>query len=83
MIKIEINKNNLVKVTKIILNNLKEDIKNIKDKDEKLALYYLKINGKDYYYSYNLLKDAPEEVKDSYRLVNINKAKMLLENQIK
>ena len=82
MIDIEINKKNLRKLTSIILKNLQDDLKKTKNKKEKIALYYLKINDKNYYYSYNLKKDAPLEVKSSYRLVDSSYAQTLLKSQM-
>ena len=82
MIDIEINKKNLKKLTSIILKNLQDDLKNVKDKNKEIALYYLKINGKSYYYSYNLIKDAPEEVKSSYKIVDAVYAQTLLKSQM-
>ena len=49
---------------------------------DQIALYYMRINGIDYYYSYNLLKDTNIELKDSYKLVDIKHAFMLLRNQM-
>ena len=69
-------------MTQILLNNLKSDIlKGIK-KNEKLALFYININDKRYYYSYNKLEDSLEEIYDSYKVVNYKKAEKLLTNQI-
>ena len=65
-----------------MLNNLKsEGLKN-KQKDEKITLFYIDINNKKYYYSYNILEDNLEEVYDSYKVVNYKKAERLLTNQM-
>lgn len=45
-------------------------------------MFYININDKIYYYSYNKLEDSLEEVYDSYKVVNYKKAEKLLTNQI-
>ena len=81
MIIIKINYEKLKEITKILLKNLKGDFEK-KNKNEKLALFYIDINNKKYYYSYNALEENLEEVYDSYRVVNYKKAEKLLIKQI-
>lgn len=61
---------------------MKSDITSGKKKSDKLALFYIDINNKKYYYSYNILENSLDEVYDSYRVVNYNKAEKLLINQM-
>ena len=82
MIIIKINYEKLKEITKILLNNLKSEVLKRKQKEEKIALFYIDINNKKYYYSYNILKDNLEEVYDSYKVVNYKKAERLLTNQM-
>lgn len=79
---IKINYEKLKEITKILLNNLKSEVLKRKQKEEKIALFYIDINNKKYYYSYNILKDNLEEVYDSYKVVNYKKAERLLTNQM-
>lgn len=79
---IKINYEKLKEITKILLNNLKSEVLKNKQKDEKIALFYIDINNKKYYYSYNILEDNLEEVYDSYKVVNYKKAERLLTNQM-
>lgn len=79
---IKINYEKLKEITKILLNNLKYEVLKRKQKEEKIALFYIDINNKKYYYSYNILKDNLEEVYDSYKVVNYKKAERLLTNQM-
>lgn len=79
---IKINYEKLKEITKILLNNLKSEVLKRKQKDEKIALFYIDINNKKYYYSYNILEDNLEEVYDSYKVVNYKKAERLLTNQM-
>lgn len=81
MIIIKINYEKLKEITKILLKNLKGDFEK-KNKNEKLALFYIDINNKKYYYSYNELEENLEEVYDSYRVVDYKKAEKLLIKQI-
>ncbi|MGN0993044.1 MAG: hypothetical protein ACI4PE_03905 [Bacilli bacterium] len=76
---IKINYKNLNKLTKILLNNIKREFKNNNDK---LALFYINIDNKKYYYSYNKINNDIEELYDSYKIVNYKKAKRLLKEQI-
>lgn len=79
---IKINYEKLKEITKILLNNLKSEVLKRKQKEEKIALFYIDINNKKYYYSYNILKDNLEEVYDSYKVVDYKKAERLLTNQM-
>lgn len=79
---IKINYEKLKEITKILLNNLKSEVLKRKQKDEKIALFYIDINNKKYYYSYNILEDNLEEVYDSYKVVNYKKAERLLTSQM-
>ncbi len=79
---IKINYEKLKEITKILLNNLKSEVLKRKQKEEKIALFYIDINNKKYYYSYNILEDNLEEVYDSYKVVNYKKAERLLTNQM-
>lgn len=79
---IKINYEKLKEITKILLNNLKSEVLKRKHKEEKIALFYIDINNKKYYYSYNILEDNLEEVYDSYKVVNYKKAERLLTNQM-
>lgn len=79
---IKINYEKLKEITKILLNNLKSEVLKKEQKEEKIALFYIDINNKKYYYSYNILKDNLEEVYDSYKVVNYKKAERLLTNQM-
>lgn len=76
---IKINYKNLNKLTKILLDNIKTEFKN---NNEKLALFYININNKKYYYSYNKINNDIEELYDSYKIVNYKKAKRLLKEQL-
>lgn len=78
---IKINYDKLKEITIILLNNLREDLLKAKDKGEKLALFYININNKKYYYSYNKIESSLEKI-DSYRVVNYKKAERLLQAQI-
>lgn len=79
---IKINYKNLNKLTKILLNNIKLDLINGRSSNEKLALFYIDIDNKKYYYSYNKIDDNIEELYDSYKIVNYKKAERLLTEQI-
>ena len=76
---IKINIENLNKVTKILLNNIKTEFKNT---DEKKPLFYIRIDNKKYYYSYNKIDEEIKKLNDSYKIVDYKKAKLLLKNQI-
>lgn len=65
-----------------MINNIENDIHNGKNKNDKLALFYIDINDRKYYYSYNFLDCDLSEVYDSYRIVNCRKAKRLLNEQM-
>ena len=80
--KIKINKNNLQKVTNILLNNINDELKKGHSPHQKIALFYLNIDKKVYYYSYDFLDNNIDELYNSYEIVEIEKAKKLLYNQI-
>lgn len=61
---------------------MKSDILNGIKKNDKLALFYVNINDKRYYYSYNRYEDSLSDIYDSYRVVDYKKAEILLTNQI-
>lgn len=61
---------------------MEEDIADGKKECDKLALFYVDINNRKYYYSYNFLDCDLSEVYDSYRIVNYKKARRLLREQI-
>ena len=82
MNEIKINQENLKKVTNILLDNINDELKKGYKSNEKIALFYLNINNKKYYYSYNFLDKTPEELYDQYRIVEIKKAKRLLIEQM-
>lgn len=79
---IKINYENLNKFTNILLDNIKTDLSNGHSNEDKLALFYININNKKYYYAYNNLDNTLEELYDSYKVVNYKKAKRLLLEQI-
>lgn len=70
------------KVTNILLDNINEELKKGYKQNEKIALFYLNINNKKYYYSYNFIDKSIEELYDEYRIVDIKKAKRLLIEQM-
>lgn len=80
-VKIKINYDNLKKVTSILLNNINDELKKGYKPSQKIALFYMNINNKKYYYSYEFPKDL-EDVYNSYNIVDIRKAKRLLKEQM-
>lgn len=82
MIDIKINYDNLKKVTKVLLKNINDELKRGHTPNQKIALFYLKIDDKRYYYSYNFPDEGFDDLYNSYRLVEIKKAKRLLTEQM-
>ncbi len=82
MITIKINYDKLNELTRILIDNLDTDMNKKINKDEKLALFYIDINNKKYYYSYNILEESLNEVYNSFKIVNYKKAKRLLTEQL-
>ena len=81
-IKIKINYNKLKEITKRLISKLDHDFKNKKDDNNLLALFYIDIDNKKYYYTYNELDNNFSEFYNSYQIVNYRKAKRLLLEQI-
>lgn len=79
---IKINYNKLKEITKRLISKLDHDFKNKKDDNNLLALFYIDIDNKKYYYTYNELDNNFSEFYNSYQIVNYKKAKQLLINQI-
>lgn len=82
VINIKINHDKLKEITKVLINNIDSDIKKGQSKNDKLALFYVDINNKKYYYSYNKLDPSFNEIYNSFKIVNYRKAKRLLYEQI-
>ena len=82
VINIKINHDKLKEITKALINNIDSDIKQGQNKNDKLALFYVDINNKKYYYSYNKLDPSFNEIYNSFKIVNYRKAKRLLLEQI-
>lgn len=82
MISIKINRSKLRQITRVLINNIDSDIKQGQNKNDKLALFYIDINNKKYYYSYNKLDSSFNEIYNSFKIVNYRKAKRLLFEQI-
>ena len=66
-----------------MINKLNSDIKNSFKKDDKIALFYIKINNANYYYTYNRIDYNFTSMYNSYKVVDYFKAKKLLKKQIK
>lgn len=79
---IKINYDNLKKVTSALLKNINNELKKGYAPNQKIALFYLKIDNKCYYYSYNFPDQEFDNLYNSYRLVEIKKAKRLLTEQL-
>lgn len=79
---IKINYNKLKEITKRLISKLDHDFKNKKDDNNLLALFYIDIDNKKYYYTYNELDNNFSEFYNSYQIVNYRKAKRLLLEQI-
>lgn len=79
---IKINYNKLKEITKRLISKLDHDFKNKKNDNNLLALFYIDIDNKKYYYTYNELDNNFSEFYNSYQIVNYRKAKRLLLEQI-
>ncbi len=82
MISININHDKLKKITKVLINKMDFDLRQSNNKNEKLALFYVDINNKKYYYSYNKIEPGFNEIYNSFKIVNYRKARRLLLKQI-
>ncbi|MDO4369158.1 MAG: hypothetical protein Q4C29_01280 [bacterium] len=50
--------------------------------DEKVALFYTKIDNKNYYYSYEILSDDILHLYESYVLASPSQARRILKEQL-
>ena len=79
---IKINYKKLKEITQKLIDDIDKDLKKGKKLTDKLALFYIDINNKKYYYTYYEIDKSLNDIYNSYRLVNYKKAKNLLLNQI-
>ena len=78
MINIKINYVKLNQITKTLIDNLNSEMRN----GDKLALFYIKIDNKKYYYSYDKIDYNFKDIYNSYKIVDYKKAQRLLNKQI-
>ena len=65
-----------------MINNLEQDIKKGNNKKSLLALFYIDIDNKKYYYTYYKIDETFNDIYNSYQIVDYKKARKLLRNQI-